>query len=141
MNGLLIRLAITAVGLWLATSLVDGIRVDDTLILLLAAILLGIVNAIIRPIAILLTIPITVLSLGLFLWPINAGMLWIVGRLLDGFNIASFGAALLGAALVSVTGWIGNAYVGDGGRYEVVMVRREQGERRALRGRSEHDLR
>ena len=98
-------------------------------------------NAIIRPIAILLTIPITVLSLGLFLWPINAGMLWIVGRLLDGFDISSFGAALLGAALVSVTGWIGNAYVGDGGRYEVVMVRREHGGRRALRGRSEHDLR
>ena len=141
MNGILIRLAITAVGLWLATSLVDGIRVDDTFTLVLAAILLGIVNAIIRPIAILLTIPITVLSLGLFLWPINAGMLWIVGRLLDGFDISSFGAALLGAALVSVTGWIGNAYVGDGGRYEVVMVRREQGGRRALRGRSEHDLR
>ncbi len=141
MNGILIRLAITAVGLWLATSLVNGIRVDDTFTLVLAAILLGIVNAIIRPIAILLTIPITVLSLGLFLWPINAGMLWIVGRLLDGFDISSFGAALLGAALVSVTGWIGNAYVGDGGRYEVVMVRREQGGRRALRGRSEHDLR
>ncbi|MBB85469.1 MAG: hypothetical protein CL931_16795 [Deltaproteobacteria bacterium] len=141
MNGILIRLAITAVGLWLATSLADGIRVDDTFTLVLAAILLGIVNAIIRPIAILLTIPITVLSLGLFLWPINAGMLWIVGRLLDGFDISSFGAALLGAALVSVTGWIGNAYVGDGGRYEVVMVRREQGGRRALRGRSEHDLR
>ena len=141
MNGILIRLAITAVGLWLATSLVDGIRVDDTFTLVLAAILLGIVNAIIRPIAILLTIPITVLSLGLFLWPINAGMLWVVGRLLDGFDISSFGAALLGAALVSVTGWIGNAYVGDGGRYEVVMVRREQGGRRALRGRSEHDLR
>ena len=141
MNGILIRLAITAVGLWLATSLADGIRVDDTFTLVLAAILLGIVNAIIRPIAILLTIPITVLSLGLFLWPINAGMLWIVGRLLDGFDISSFGAALLGAALVSVTGWIGNAYVGDGGRYEGVMVRREQGGRRALRGRSEHDLR
>ena len=53
-------------------------------------------------------------------------MLWLVGRLLDGFDVAGFGSALLGAALVSVTGWISNAYIGDGGRYEVVMVRREE---------------
>ena len=124
MNGILVRLSITAVGLWLATSLVDGVRADDTFTLILAAILLGLVNAVIRPIAIVLTIPITVLSLGLFLWPINAAMLWLVGRLLDGFDVASFGAALLGAALVSVTGWIGNAYVSNGGRYEVVRIER-----------------
>ena len=128
MNGILVRLAITAVGLWIATSLVDGIRADDTFTLVLAAIVLGLVNAIVRPVAILLTIPLTVLTLGLFLWPINAGMLWLVGRLLDGFDVASFGSALLGAALVSVTGWIGNAYVGDGGRYEVVVVRRDRPE-------------
>ena len=125
MNGILVRLAITAVGLWLAEVLVSGITVDDTFTLILAALLLGIVNAVIRPIAILLTIPITVLSLGLFLWPINAAMLWMVASFLDGFDIAGFGSALLGALLVSVTGWIGNAYIGDGGRYEVVMVRRE----------------
>lgn len=126
MNGILVRLAITAIGLWVATSLVDGIRADDTFSLILAAIVLGLVNAVVRPVAILLTIPITVLTLGLFLWPINAGMLWLVGRLLDGFDVAGFGAALLGALLVSVTGWIGNAFIGDGGRYEVVMIRREE---------------
>lgn len=132
MNGILVRVAITAVGLWIATSLVDGIRADDTFTLVLAAIVLGLVNAVVRPIAILLTIPLTVLTLGLFLWPINAGMLWLVGRLLDGFDVASFGAALLGAALVSVTGWIGNAFIGDGGRYEVVMIRRRETDRREL---------
>lgn len=126
MNGILVRLAITALGLWVATALVDGVRADDTFTLILAAIVLGLVNAVVRPVAILLTIPLTVLTLGLFLWPINAGMLWLVGRLLDGFDVAGFGSALLGAALVSVTGWIGNAYIGDGGRYEVVMVRREE---------------
>ncbi|MCR9096321.1 MAG: phage holin family protein [bacterium] len=132
MNGILVRLAITAVGLWIATSLVDGIRADDTFTLVLAAMVLGLVNAVVRPVAILLTIPLTVLTLGLFLWPINAGMLWLVGRLLDGFDVASFGAALVGAALVSVTGWIGNAYIGDGGRYEVVMIRRRETDRREL---------
>ena len=126
MNGILVRLAITALGLWVATALVDGVRADDTFTLILAAIVLGLVNAVVRPVAILLTIPLTVLTLGLFLWPINAGMLWLVGRLLDGFDVAGFGSALLGAALVSVTGWIGNAYIGDGGRHEVVMVRREE---------------
>lgn len=126
MNGILVRLAITALGLWVATALVDGIRADDTFTLILAAIVLGLVNAVVRPVAILLTIPLTVLTLGLFLWPINAGMLWLVGRLLEGFDVTGFGSALLGAALVSVTGWIGNAYIGDGGRYEVVMVRREE---------------
>lgn len=126
MNGILVRLAITALGLWVATALVDGVRADDTFTLILAAIVLGLVNAVVRPVAILLTIPLTVLTLGLFLWPINAGMLWLVGRFLDGFDVAGFGSALLGAALVSVTGWIGNAYIGDGGRYEVVMVRREE---------------
>ena len=92
---------------------------------MLAALLLGFVNAVIRPIAILLTIPITILSLGLFLWPINAAMLGLVAWMLDGLSIAGFGSALLGSALVGLTGWIGNAYIGDAGRFEVVMVRRE----------------
>ena len=78
MNGFLVRLAITAVGLWLAASIVPGITVSDSFTLMLAALLLGFVNAVIRPIAILLTIPITILSLGLFLWPINAAMLGLV---------------------------------------------------------------
>lgn len=121
MNGFLVRLAITSVGLWVASSLVGGISVVDTATLLFAALLLGIVNGVVRPIAILLTIPITILSLGLFLWVINAGMLGLVAWLLDGFEVAGFGSALLGAAIVSVTGWIGNAYVGDSGGYEVVI--------------------
>jgi putative membrane protein len=104
MNGLLVRLSISSVGLWIASRLISGIEVLDTPTLILAAILLGIVNAVVRPIAILLTIPITVLSLGLFLWVINGAMLGI------------------GAIILSVTGWIANAYIGDRGRVEVVMM-------------------
>lgn len=125
MAGILVRLLITAVGLWLAAEILDGISVAGTGTLLLAAFLLGIVNAVVRPIAVVLTIPITVLSLGLFLWVINAGMLALVAWLLDGFAIAGFGSALLGAAIVSLTGWVANYTIGDGGRYEVVVVRRE----------------
>ena len=127
MNGLLVRLSISSVGLWIASRLVSGIEVLDTPTLILAAILLGIVNAVVRPIAILLTIPITVLSLGLFLWVINGAMLGIVSWLLDGFHVAGFGSALLGAIILSVTGWIANAYIGDRGRVEVVMMQGRDG--------------
>ena len=125
MAGFFVRLAITSVGLWLASSLVAGITVQNTAALLWAALLLGIVNAVVRPIAVLLTLPITLLSLGLFLWVINAGMIGLVAWLLDGFNVAGFGSALFGALFVSLTGWIANAYIGEKGRYEIVVTRRE----------------
>ena len=123
--GFLVRMTITAIGLWIASEIVSGIEVRDTATLVWAALVLGIVNAVIRPIAIVLTLPITLLSLGLFLWVINAGMIGLVAWLLDGFQVASFGAALLAAILVSLTGWIGNAFIGERGRYEVVMTRRD----------------
>ena len=127
MAGFLVRLAITSVGLWVASTLVAGIRIDDTATLVWGALVLGIVNAVVRPIAILLTLPITLLSLGLFLWVINAGMIGLVAWLLDGFHVAGFGAALLGALLVSLTGWIGSAFIGQNGRYEVVVMKRGRG--------------
>jgi putative membrane protein len=123
--GFLIRMAITAVGLWVASELVDGISVRDSATLVWAALVLGLVNAVVRPIAVILTLPITLLSLGLFLWVINAGMIGLAAWFLDGFQIASFGSALLAALIVSVTGWIGNGFIGERGRYEVVMMRRD----------------
>ena len=123
--GFLVRMAITAVGLWVATEMVDGITARDGATLIWAAVILGIVNAVIRPIAIILTLPITLLSLGLFLWVINAGMFGLVAWFLDGFEVAGFGSALLGAILVSLTGWIGNAFIGERGRYEVAVMKRD----------------
>ena len=122
--GFLIRMAITAAGLWVASVLGDGITIESGSTLVWAALVLGLVNAVVRPIAVLLTLPITLLSLGLFLWVINAGMIGLAAWFLDGFQIAGFGSALLGALLVGLTGWIGNAFIGERGRYEVVMVRR-----------------
>lgn len=122
--GFLIRMGITAAGLWVASELVDGIVVRDASTLAWAAIVLGIVNAVVRPIAVVLTFPFTLVTLGLFLWVINAAMIGLAAWFLDGFQIADFKSALFGAILVSLTGWIGNAFIGERGRFEIVRVTR-----------------
>ncbi|MBW2241485.1 MAG: phage holin family protein [Deltaproteobacteria bacterium] len=122
--GFLLRMAITAFGLWLAARLVPGIQITPDATLALAALLLGFVNAFVRPIAIFLTFPITLVTLGLFLWVVNAGMLGLVAWMLQDFQIASLGAALIGSLVVSLTSWLGSSFIGSSGRYEVMVVRR-----------------
>ncbi|MCA9511474.1 MAG: phage holin family protein, partial [Myxococcales bacterium] len=121
--GFAIRMAITAFGLWLAARWVPGIEIASGATLLFAALWLGVVNAVVRPVVVFLTLPLTILTLGLFVFAINAAMLGLVAWLLDGFRIASFGAALLGSLIVAITGWIGSGFVGPKGRYEVMIVR------------------
>jgi putative membrane protein len=105
----ILRVLIAALGLWLATEWVSGITVATPTTLILAALLLGVVNAIVRPIVVLLTLPVTLVTLGLFLLVINAAMLGLVAAFLPGFSIAGFWPALLAAILVSVVSWIGAA--------------------------------
>jgi putative membrane protein len=109
MVGFAVRLAIVALGLWLAQEIVPGIRIDDTGTLVAAALLLGIVNAVVRPLAVLLTLPLTVLTLGLFLLVVNAAMLGLVAAFLPGFSIAGFWPALWAALLISLVSWLGSA--------------------------------
>jgi putative membrane protein len=123
MIGFAIRLGITALGLWLAQQIVPGIQITGTGTLVAAALLLGIVNAVVRPLALLFTLPITVLTLGLFLLVVNAAMFGLVAALLDGFHVAGFAAALLGSLVVSLTSWVASWYVGPKGRLEVLVVR------------------
>ena len=115
MTGFLLRAVIAAFGLWLATYWIDGFRIDDSSTLLIAAVLLGVVNAIVRPIAIVLTVPITIFTLGLFLLVVNAGMVGLVAWMLPGFHIDGFWTALLGALVVGLTGWIGSWFIGGKG--------------------------
>jgi putative membrane protein len=124
MAGFLIRLVITALGLWLANQVLPGIEIRGTGTLVAAALLLGIVNALVRPVAVLLTLPLTVVTLGLFLLVVNAGMFALVAALLDGFHVAGFGSALLGSIIVGLTSWVASWYVGPRGRVEVMVVRR-----------------
>ena len=120
MIGLMLRVVTVALGLWLATKLVSGIEVREGWTLLAAALLLGIVNAVVRPIAIILTLPLSILTLGLFLLVINAAMLGLVSWLLDGFEIAGFWSALFGSVVISVTGWLASGFIGSRGRVEAM---------------------
>jgi len=105
----ILRVLIAALGLWFATEWVPGITVSTPTTLILAALLLGVVNAIVRPIVVLLTLPATLLTLGVFLLVINAAMLGLVAAFLPGFSITGFWAAFLAAILVSLVSWIGAA--------------------------------
>ncbi len=127
MAGFILRLAISAFGLWLAAKIVPGMTIQGVGTLVGASLLLGIVNAVVRPVAVLLTLPFTILTLGLFLLAVNAAMLGLVAALLDGFALAGFGSALLGSIVVSLTGWVASWYIGPTGRVEILVV--EQRER------------
>ena len=115
MMGFLLRAVITAIGLWLASVWVPSVHIDSTGTLILAAILLGIVNAIVRPIAFILTLPITILTLGLFLLVLNAAMVWLVGKIVPGFHAPWFMPAFLTSLIVWLTGWIGSWLIGQRG--------------------------
>jgi len=124
MPGFLLRLLISAFGLWVAAKIVPGMHIQGGGTLLMAALLLGIVNAVVRPLAILLTLPLTLLTLGFFLLVVNAGMLGLVSAFFEGFALAGFGSALLGSIVVSLTGWVANWTIGPKGRVEVMVVER-----------------
>jgi putative membrane protein len=115
MMGFALRVVITAIGLWLATQWVQGVHVDSTGTLILAGVLLGLVNAIIRPIAFILTLPITILTLGLFLFVLNAAMVWLVAAILPGFHAPWFMPAFLTSIIVWLTGWVGSWLIGHRG--------------------------
>jgi putative membrane protein len=123
MLGFFVRAAIVALGLWLATVWVHGVRIDSPATLILAGVLLGVVNSIVRPIAILLTLPMTILTLGLFLLVINAGMVALVAWMLPGMHVAGFGPAFWTALVVSFVSIVGSWFVGPKGRVDI-MVRR-----------------
>ena len=124
MNGFLLRFLICAVGLWLAEEILPGIGVDTAGSLVAAALLLGVINAFIRPVLVLLTLPITVVTLGLFLLVINAAMVALVAWILPGFHVAGFWSALFAALIIGITGWVATWFIGPRGRVEVMVVRR-----------------
>ncbi|WP_426955889.1 phage holin family protein [Muricoccus radiodurans] len=109
----LIRTAITAVAFFVAASLVRGIYFPNALNLIVAAIIFGLVNAVIRPVIALLSLPLTIITLGLFTLVINAAMLGLTALLMPGMRISGFWAAFFGAIVVSLVSWIASRLIGD----------------------------
>lgn len=104
--GFLVRLIISALSLGLAARIVPGIRVNGVMTLLIAAFLLGLVNAVVKPILLILTFPITIVTLGLFVIVINAAMLGLVAWMLPGLSIDGFVPAVLGWVIITLASWV-----------------------------------
>jgi len=119
MIGFLLRAVVGAFGLWLASRVVSGFSISTTQTLLIAALLLGVVNAFIRPIAIVLTFPITIITLGLFLLVVNTAMVALVAWFLPNFSITGFWPAFFGAIVVSLVSWVASWFIGSRGGVEV----------------------
>jgi putative membrane protein len=114
MGNIIIKVVIAAVGLWLASAIVPGISTDGFVTLLLAGLLLGLVNAFVRPVVTILTLPLTLITLGLFLLVVNAAMIGLVGWLLPGFTVAGFWPAVFAAIVTGLVSWAGQALMREG---------------------------
>lgn len=106
------RLAVHAFGVLMATQIVPGLSFDTWPGLIAAALVLGLLNAVVRPILLVLSLPLVVVSLGLFLWVINAALLSFAGWLVKSFHVANFWSALGGAAVISLVSLVGSAALG-----------------------------
>lgn len=124
MVGFLLRAAITALGLWVASEIFSGLQFESPAKLAVAAILLGIVNAFVRPLAFILTLPLTVLSLGFFLLVLNAAMVGLVAWIVPGFEISGFWTAVGAALVVSLVSWAASSAIGSNGKVEIFTVHR-----------------
>ncbi|MDZ7784712.1 MAG: phage holin family protein [Halioglobus sp.] len=125
MYGILLRTVITGLGLWLAVYLVSGVTAASAGALIWAAIALGLINAFVRPVLVLLTLPFTVVTLGVFLLFINAAMLNLAAWLVPGFDVVGFWSAVFGAIVVSLVSMLCSQFIGPRGRYEVMVIRRD----------------
>ncbi len=118
MMGFLLLWALNTLGLWVADTVFDGIQFDSTGALWVSGLLLGLVNAVVRPVLILLTLPLTIVTLGLFLLVINALMVLLVAWLVPGFTVAGFWTGFFLAVFLSIFGWVTNLVLG---RYTVAV--------------------
>lgn len=125
MDNFLFRALVASAGLWLAEAWLDGISFDSATWLLASAIVLGVINGFIRPLLMILTLPFTILTLGLFVLVLNGAMLALAAWLLPGFHVAGFWPAVWGALIVSVVSGIGSWIFGPKGGIEVQVIRRD----------------
>jgi putative membrane protein len=129
MAGILIRWLTTTAAIVATAYLLDGIQVSGFFSAVFAAAMLGILNAFFRPIALLLTLPINILSLGLFTFVINALMLKMASGVIPGFNVYGFWAAIFGSFLISVISWLLNSFISEHGSLTAMNSKKRPGAR------------
>lgn len=129
MNGLIIRWLTLTAAIIVASYMIDGIRVAGVFSAIFAAAALGILNAFLRPIALILTLPFNILSLGLFTFVINAIMLKLASGIIPGFDVHGFWASVWGAFLVSIISWLLNSFIGGQGTVEYIDLKHKGGNR------------
>ena len=115
MNGIFVRWLTLTVAIVFTSYLLDGIHISGFFSALLAAAMLGILNAFFRPIALVLTLPINVLSLGFFTFVINALMLKMASAVITGFDVTGFWTAVFGSLLISIISWLLSSFINDRG--------------------------
>ena len=129
MRGLFLRWLILTVAIMFASYLMDGIRVSGFFSAFFAAAILGILNAFFRPILILLTLPINILSLGLFTFLINAMLLKMASGVISGFEVSGFWSAVLGSLVISLVSWLLSSFISEKGKINYIDLRRKDGNR------------
>lgn len=123
-GGILIRWVILTLAVLLASYMMDGIRVAGFFSAFFAAAVLGILNALFRPILLILTLPINILSLGLFTFIINAALLKMASGVIPGFEVSGFWSAIFGSLLISLISWLLTSFINDGGRVEYIDLKK-----------------
>ena len=124
MKGLLIRWLILTISIILTSYLYDGIYVASFSSALFAALVLGILNALFRPILILITLPINILTLGLFTFVINALLLKMVSGVVAGFYVHGFWSAVFGSLIISLVSWLLSSFVNESGRISYIEIKK-----------------
>ncbi len=123
MQGLLLRWIILTAAILLTSLLMDGIHVSGFFSAFFTAALLGILNAFFRPILIILTLPINILSMGLFTFVINAILLMMASGVIPGFNVGGFWSAVFGSMIIGLMSWILNMLINQQGRIEYIRFK------------------
>ena len=122
--GIFIRWFILTFAIIIASYLVDGIRVGGFFSAFLAAAILGILNAFLRPILFILTLPLNIMTLGLFTFVINGILLMMASGVIPGFEVHGFWSAVFGSLLISVVSWVLNSFINEHGRWEYIEIKK-----------------
>ncbi|WP_419660805.1 hypothetical protein Dvar_12120 [Desulfosarcina variabilis str. Montpellier] len=123
MRGILVRWLLLAIAIFVAAYMIDGIRVAGFMSAVMAAAVLGVLNAFLRPVLLILTLPLNILTLGLFTFVINAILLMMASGVIGGFSVDGFGTALLGALLISLVSWLLTSFINEHGTVQYIDLR------------------